>query len=179
MEYAVPGARVLEQPHRHARAPQITKATVPRAPKLMRMLLGGAFGGVPPVRVRDISDVLTTFLRVRQHGLADALNTPACCGTPVELLIVLLPKSSQTSCQRGSARRVPFWLPQLLGMHNVYCQADSGKGVPVLQATHEQGLKWFNEAVQLVPDEAASPADRRHLEEAAVAASQTPTKSCM
>ncbi len=47
-----------------------------------------------------------------------------------------------------------------------------------LQATHEQGLKWFNEAVQLVPDEAAGPADRRHLEEAAVAASQSASKSC-
>ena len=49
----------------------------------------------------------------------------------------------------------------------------------MLQATHEQGLKWFGQAVQLVPDEAAGPADRMHLEEAAVAASQTPSKSCM
>ena len=49
----------------------------------------------------------------------------------------------------------------------------------MLQATHEQGLKWFNQAVQLVPDEAASPADRKHLEEAAIAASQVPSKSCM
>ena len=48
-----------------------------------------------------------------------------------------------------------------------------------LQATHEQGLKWFNEALQLVPDGAASPADCRHLEEAAIAASQTPSKTCM
>ena len=52
-------------------------------------------------------------------------------------------------------------------------------GCAVLQATHEQGLKWFSEAVQLLPDEAAGPADRRHLEEAAVAASQTSSKSCM
>ena len=37
---------------------------MPRAPKLMRLLLAGAFGGLPPVRVRDVSDVLTTFLRV-------------------------------------------------------------------------------------------------------------------
>ena len=48
-----------------------------------------------------------------------------------------------------------------------------------MQATHEQGLGWFKQAVQLVPDEAATPADRKHLEEAAVVASQTPTKSCM
>ncbi len=38
---------------------------MPRAPKLMRMLLAGAFGGLQPYRVRDVSDALTTFLRVR------------------------------------------------------------------------------------------------------------------
>ena len=74
---------------------------------------------------------------------------------------------------------MPFWLPRLLEMHGVYGPAATEQGLRVLQATHEQGLKWFNEAAQLVPDEAASPADRRHLEEAAVAASQTPSKSCM
>ena len=40
------------------------KAIVPRAPKMMRTLLAGAFGGLPPVRVRDVTDVLIAFLKV-------------------------------------------------------------------------------------------------------------------
>ena len=43
---------------------QITRATTPRAPKMMRSLLAGALGGLPPTRVRDISDVMVTFLKV-------------------------------------------------------------------------------------------------------------------
>ena len=56
---------MFQRPHNLACQLQITKATVPRAPKLMRILLAGAFGGLEPYRVRDVSDVLTTFLRVR------------------------------------------------------------------------------------------------------------------
>ena len=55
---------------------------MPRAPKLMRMLLAAAFGGLQPFRVRDVSDILTTFLRVSQLSAhnsieCNSVNTPA------------------------------------------------------------------------------------------------------
>ena len=126
-----------EIPEMHACWSQITKATVPRAPKLMRMLLAGAFGGLPPVRVRDVSDVLTTFLRVRELVMIFVMPRRLLCSenhqlhcTPLWLLSVhLLKGASCMCCQTVSARRMPFWLLQFLVMHRVWSAA-SEKGVP-------------------------------------------------
>jgi hypothetical protein len=109
-------------------ARQITAAVVPRAPKMLRLLLAGAAGALPAPRGRDITDVLAAMLQV----------------TALLCLIYLHPRSlSAASCD-----------------------------VLHMQAMPEQVLQWLEAAVNLIPEEAATAADRAQLLAAARAAAQ-------
>lgn len=60
---------------------QITAAVVPRAPKLVRLLIAGAVGALPQSRCTDITDVLAAMLKARLLPLvAQKPDSPAAHG---------------------------------------------------------------------------------------------------
>ena len=56
---------------------QITAAVVPRAPKLVRLLIAGAVGALPQSRCSDITDVLAAMLKVYSQVQRTACLVPA------------------------------------------------------------------------------------------------------
>lgn len=108
------------------------------------------------------------LVRLLLAGAVGALPSPR-CGDVSDVLVALLKvrpvkTTKHALCCQDLLDLTNAPPPQML-------EADIAR--VLLQATHDQGLQWLKAAVDVIPDESATAADREQLLSAAVAVSQS------
>lgn len=109
------------------------------------------------------------LVRLLLAGAVGALPSPR-CGDVSDVLVALL-KVRPVKTTKFHA----LCCQDLLDLTNAPPpqMLEANIAMVLLQATHDQGLQWLKAALDVIPDESATAADREQLLSAAVAVSQS------
>lgn len=146
----------------------VRSVLLPRAPALVRLLLAGITGGLPPARNPQIANVLFALMKVHDFEavVVDHQGCRLCWNRGVavhQCIQIHWCRGCHTACLLCLVVHLvvsPPWHAPDTWLLSLHTQADA----PMTpQATQQQGLQWVSEAVAAIPETALSASDRQKL----------------